>query len=37
MENCHSRNLKIENLLPIHGRMVPMKALMDAASPAKTD
>jgi len=37
LENCHARNLKIENLLPIHGRMVPMKALMDAASPAKTD
>jgi hypothetical protein len=26
--------LKVENLLPIHGRMVPMKALTDAAAPA---
>ncbi len=37
MDNCHARNLKIENLLPIHGRMVPMKALTDVASGAKTD
>jgi glyoxylase-like metal-dependent hydrolase (beta-lactamase superfamily II) len=35
VENCTGRNLKVENLLPIHGRMVPMKALLDAAAPAK--
>ncbi len=35
-ENCRGRKLKIENLLPIHGRMVPMKALEDAAALAKT-
>ena len=29
-----SRNLKVENLLPIHGRRVPMQALMDAAAPS---
>jgi len=37
VENCTGRNLKVENLLPIHGRMVPMKVLMDVAVPAKTD
>jgi glyoxylase-like metal-dependent hydrolase (beta-lactamase superfamily II) len=36
VENCTARSLKIENLLPIHGRMVPMKALLDVAAPAKT-
>jgi len=36
MENCTTRGLKIENLLPIHGRMVPMKSLLDVAPPAKT-
>jgi glyoxylase-like metal-dependent hydrolase (beta-lactamase superfamily II) len=36
VENCTGRSLKIENLLPIHGRMVPMQALMDVATPAKT-
>jgi hypothetical protein len=30
------RNLKVENLLPIHGRMVPMQALLDAAGPPPT-
>jgi hypothetical protein len=36
VENCTNRNLKVESLLPIHGRMMPMKALMDAAvTPAK--
>jgi len=34
VENCTKRNLKVENLLPIHGRMVPMKALLDVAAPA---
>jgi glyoxylase-like metal-dependent hydrolase (beta-lactamase superfamily II) len=34
LENVTSRNLKVENLLPIHGRMVPMQALTDAAAPA---
>lgn len=37
IENCTGRNLKVENLLPIHGRMVPMKVLMEAAAPSKTD
>ncbi|HJS73039.1 MAG TPA: hypothetical protein VJ921_02045, partial [Vicinamibacteria bacterium] len=36
LENVASRNLKVENLLPIHGRMVPMKALTDAAATAPT-
>ena len=36
VENCTGRSLKIENLLPIHGRMVTMQALMDVATPAKT-
>ena len=36
VENCTGRNLKVENLLPIHGRMVPMNALQEAAAPAKT-
>jgi hypothetical protein len=36
VENCTGRKLKVENLLPIHGRMVPMQALMDVATPAKT-
>jgi glyoxylase-like metal-dependent hydrolase (beta-lactamase superfamily II) len=34
LENVTSRNLKVENLLPIHGRRVPMQALMDAAAPS---
>jgi glyoxylase-like metal-dependent hydrolase (beta-lactamase superfamily II) len=34
VENVTGRKLKVENVLPIHGRMVPMKALMDAAAPA---
>jgi glyoxylase-like metal-dependent hydrolase (beta-lactamase superfamily II) len=32
VENCSKRSLTIDNLLPIHGRMVPMKALLDAAA-----
>jgi glyoxylase-like metal-dependent hydrolase (beta-lactamase superfamily II) len=36
VENCTSRKLEIESVLPIHGRMMPMKALMDAANPGKT-
>ncbi len=36
IENCTARGLEIQNLLPIHGRMVPMKELLDAAPPAKT-
>jgi len=36
IENCNRRGLTIENLLPIHGRMAPMKALLDVAPPAKT-
>jgi glyoxylase-like metal-dependent hydrolase (beta-lactamase superfamily II) len=36
VENCTGRGLKIETLLPIHGRMVPMTALMAVAAPAKT-
>jgi glyoxylase-like metal-dependent hydrolase (beta-lactamase superfamily II) len=32
LENCTKRSLKIENVLPIHGRMMPMKALVDAAA-----
>jgi glyoxylase-like metal-dependent hydrolase (beta-lactamase superfamily II) len=34
--NCQERDLKVENLLPIHGRMVPMSALLEAARPGKT-
>lgn len=36
IENCTGRNLKVEHLLPIHGRMVPMNALMEAAARGKT-
>jgi glyoxylase-like metal-dependent hydrolase (beta-lactamase superfamily II) len=36
VENVTRRNLKVENLLPIHGRMVPMQALLDAAGPPPT-
>jgi len=36
VENCTGRKLKIANLLPIHGRMMPMSALMEAAAPVKT-
>jgi glyoxylase-like metal-dependent hydrolase (beta-lactamase superfamily II) len=35
VENCARRGLKVENLLPIHGRMVPMTALVGVAGPAK--
>jgi glyoxylase-like metal-dependent hydrolase (beta-lactamase superfamily II) len=34
--NCQEHELKVENLLPIHGRMVPMSALLEAARPGKT-
>jgi glyoxylase-like metal-dependent hydrolase (beta-lactamase superfamily II) len=33
VENCHTRGLEVKTLLPIHGRMVPMKDLMDAMGP----
>jgi glyoxylase-like metal-dependent hydrolase (beta-lactamase superfamily II) len=32
LENCKTRSLNIENLLPIHGRMMPVQALLDAAA-----
>lgn len=34
--NCEERGLKVESLLPIHGRMVPMSALLEAVRPGKT-
>ncbi|MGH9324987.1 MAG: MBL fold metallo-hydrolase [Vicinamibacteria bacterium] len=33
MENCEKRNLKVESLLPIHGRMVPLRELEAALLP----
>jgi glyoxylase-like metal-dependent hydrolase (beta-lactamase superfamily II) len=35
-ENIQERKLKIANLLPIHGRMVPMSEMMGVAVPAAT-
>ena len=42
MIRCHfarlmgERKLKIANLLPIHGRMVPLSEMMSVAVPAAT-
>jgi glyoxylase-like metal-dependent hydrolase (beta-lactamase superfamily II) len=33
VENCRTRGLEVKHILPIHGRMMPMKDLMDAAGP----